>query len=231
MNFLNSVLGISVDLFTKKNKRCTDCNGSRCLAGTAPSKCWTCGGKGLISYQEGPRKVHEDCWKCKGGGMTIKYPCNTCLGEGLIEIEANEKIRIKAGVKNGEEIIINKKGHESTFGDAGSLKINVTVLRDDNWERKELDIIGSIDLTPQMAALGSSTYIDTIHGKQEVYLKPGLKQGDYIILRDQGIRLDNTRENEGKEQSEMHGNHLITFKMKVPTIIKSENSKNQKNAF
>ena len=224
--FLNSVQGIHLDLDVTKDKRCTDCNGSRCLAGTAPSKCWTCGGKGMLTYQEGHRKVHEDCWKCKGGGMTIKYPCKTCNGDGLIEVSNTEKLRINSGVKNGEEVIIKKKGHDSTFGDAGNLKINVTILRDKRFERKELDIMTSQDLTPQMAALGSTVNVDTIHGKQEVFLKPGLKQGDYIILRNQGIRLDNTKENEKKDTEEMTGNHLLHFKMKVPIVIKPDASEN-----
>lgn len=165
--------------------------------------------------------------------MTIKYPCKTCNGEGLIEVSVTEKLRINSGVKNGEEVIIKKKGHDSTFGDAGNLKINVTILRDKRFERKELDIMTSIDLTPQMAVLGSTVNVDTIHGKQEVFLKPGLKQGDYIILRNQGIRLDNTKENEKKDPEEMNGNHLLHFKMKVPTVIKPDVSENpdKKNNF
>jgi molecular chaperone DnaJ len=99
--------------------------------------------------------VHEDCWKCKGGGMTIKYPCTTCQGEGLIEKEVAENIRVKAGIKNGEEIIWKKRGHESTFGNPGDLRVNVTTLKDKRFERKELDIISYKYITPGMVIFPS----------------------------------------------------------------------------
>lgn len=41
------------------------------------------------------------CTKCKGSGVSIKYPCNTCNGTGIGRVSATEEISIPKGISNG----------------------------------------------------------------------------------------------------------------------------------
>lgn len=72
INFKEAISGCWKNLFIKKLKRCPCCNGSRCLQGTMPSKCWGCYGKGIKIIKAGPFLEEEECESCEGIGMTIK---------------------------------------------------------------------------------------------------------------------------------------------------------------
>lgn len=60
--------------------------------------------------------------------MTIKHPCKTCKGEGLVEGLGEATVVIPRGTSYGDAISIKEKGHDSHNGKSGDLKIQLKVL-------------------------------------------------------------------------------------------------------
>ena len=87
ISFKESISGCRKSINYKKNKRCSCCQGSRCMPGTMPSKCWGCYGKGIKIVKAGPFLEEETCDSCDGIGITIKMKCPECKGNGVVQVE------------------------------------------------------------------------------------------------------------------------------------------------
>ena len=128
VDLFDAVQGAKYKLQYSKRVVCHDCGGSRCEKNTAPSKCWTCGGKGFVSYKAGATHNKETCSKCQGGGMTIKHPCKTCKGEGLVEGLVETFVHIPRGSHEGEVLHLKDKGHDSHNGKSGDLHLKLKYI-------------------------------------------------------------------------------------------------------
>lgn len=60
--------------------------------------------------------------------MTIKHPCKTCEGEGLLEGVGETTFHIPRGTHEGQVINLKEKGHESHNGKSGDLNLKVKLI-------------------------------------------------------------------------------------------------------
>lgn len=60
--------------------------------------------------------------------MTIKSPCKTCKGEGLVDGLGESTLVIPRGSSYGDTITIKEKGNDSHNGKSGDLKISLKVM-------------------------------------------------------------------------------------------------------
>lgn len=89
-------------------EQCQACNGKGSALGSEQAGCETCGGKGRLTRSASLRVADwlqvEKCSDCKGTGVSEKNACPECRGEGSLPQEQVLKVRIPAGVEDGNRL-------------------------------------------------------------------------------------------------------------------------------
>lgn len=173
-------------------------------------------------FREGAVMAKARCDKCKGGGMTIKYPCKPCQGEGVETQTFDEFIRIPKGTREGEEITVKGKGHQSFNGDSGDLLICVKVVNDSLFDRNGDNISSTQFLKLWEAVLGNSVELLTLYGKYKLPLEGGINNGDYLILENFGVNKKVYHKGHDASRAETKGNHFLYLKVQTPTKLSEE---------
>lgn len=225
ISFMESVMGVTKEINFAKKGTCATCSGSRCRPGTAPTKCTTCGGSGHINMRQGPMSIHMVCNKCKGSGETIKSPCGSCAGTGTASTTVKESVTIPKGINNGQNLRINGKvasahqgGVSSPEAPPGDLIIKISVRPDPYFKREGFDVLTNAFVSIPQAVLGVSLEVKTLYGNTKVEVPPGTADGQVMRLKGQGI----TKLAPNQHQK---GDHLITFKIAIPTKLSPEQKK------
>ena len=89
---------------------CPTCHGTGAQDGTLPHVCPTCQGTGQTSRNAGGFAFAEPCRDCRGRGLVVDDPCPDCHGSGRAMGTRTIKVRIPAGVKDGQRIRLKGKG-------------------------------------------------------------------------------------------------------------------------
>ncbi|RYG43056.1 molecular chaperone DnaJ, partial [archaeon] len=84
LSFMDAVNGCTKDVQTTVNSTCGTCEGTGSADKAKPVPCSACHGTGHQTIQEGYTGVIITCRKCGGEGTTIKSPCKTCSGKGVV---------------------------------------------------------------------------------------------------------------------------------------------------
>ena len=79
-------------------------------AGHLPRACPTCGGAGAVAVDQGPFSFSQVCPTCGGRGSVVKDKCKHCKGRGIEVRPRTVKVRIPAGVDDGQRIRVKGRG-------------------------------------------------------------------------------------------------------------------------
>src|SRR4029453_15558949 len=103
---------------------CETCHGSGTAAGSSPSTCPQCQGRGQQRFQQGFFTVARTCGRCRGTGRIVSKPCTTCKGEGRTQHERQLTVKIPAGIAHGQRLRLHGEGEAGTGGGpAGDLYV------------------------------------------------------------------------------------------------------------
>ncbi len=98
------------------------------------------------------------------------------------------KVRIPAGVKDGQRIRLGGQGEAGSSGMTGDLYLKVRIAPHPDYEVSGLDLIYSLELPAWDAALGASKEIPLPNGKRvRVNIPAGAKSGSRVRLRGLGL--------------------------------------------
>ena len=213
ISFLEAINGCSKSVSYDKKSICGSCKGTRAKAGTSPIKCSYCYGYGSVFIQQGPISIQTMCTKCKGTGFIIKSYCPPCKGSGFSSLRSSETINIPGGVDNNFTIKFAQKGHVSTSkGHSGDLFVKLRVKDHPLLKRKGFDILTTTKLHIGQAVLGGIAEIQTLHGKIEIKVEPGLNNCENLRLSNYGIQ--HLPPNSGQR-----GNHIVSFSVHIPKTL------------
>ena len=164
--------------------------------------------------------------------MTIKYPCNTCKGEGIVDGNGETIVHIPKGSQAGEVLVLKEKGHESYNGKPGDLHIKVDLQKGQGFWQEGEDINSSHTLTVAESVLGTRTTLSTMYGDYKVELSHGLKPGDKIAIKEFGSKVKPKKEKKDKkggqgqqkaspkeETEPEYGNHYVHINIKIPSEL------------
>lgn len=201
---------------------CGTCGGSKCEKHTAPSKCWTCGGKGFIHFKNAAQHSKESCPKCRGGGMTIKHPCQACKGEGIVDGDGEALVHIPRGSQSGERLVVREKGHDSYNGKPGDLVVRLGVRKDGRFWQEGEDLNSHHLLSVPESMLGTKTKITTLYGDYNVEVAEGMRPGDKIAIREFGCKVRPKKADrpdpaaEKGEAPPQTGAHIVHIGIRIP---------------
>ena len=192
ITFEEAILGTEKEIEFPVMGRCDTCGGSGAKAGTSPTQCPACNGRGEVrSVRQtmlGQMVNVAACPRCRGDGRIIESPCETCRGDGRTERRRTLRVSIPAGIDEGHQIRLSNEGEVGPRGGpAGSLYVAVHVLPHASLKREGTELVYEADVSIAQAALGTRIRVPALGGEEEVEIKPGTQPGTEIRLRGKGV--------------------------------------------
>ena len=90
----------------------------------------------------------QPCPDCRGTGKVIEDKCPNCHGTGYVMSKKTIEVRIPAGIDDGQAIRIREKGEPGVNGGPrGDLLVEVSVARDPQFVRQDLDLFSNKDIS------------------------------------------------------------------------------------
>src|SRR5690606_7320799 len=144
---------------------CSTCHGSGARPGTAPVTCSRCGGRGVLDDNQGYFSFSQPCPKCGGRGPVVEDPCPTRRGTGAERRARAVKVRIPAGVDDGQRIRLKGRGGAGhNGGPAGDLYVHVSVASHPLFGRSARNLTITVPITYPEAVLGADIRVPTLDG-------------------------------------------------------------------
>jgi molecular chaperone DnaJ len=215
IEFAEAVNGVTVGLRMTSDEPCPTCRGTGAKYGTVPKVCLKCEGTGMqTSVQGGVFAMTEPCTECKGRGLVVDQPCETCHGSGRGQSSKTMQVRIPAGVQDGQRIRLKGKGAAGERGGpAGDLYVTVHVKPHRIFGRQGEHLTLSVPVTFTEAALGAEIKVPTLDGLPvTVRIPAGTANGSKLRVRGKGsVRRDGTK-----------GDLMLTLEVQVPHDLTDE---------
>ena len=214
LDFLDAVHGVTTSVSITAEAPCSVCGGSGAKPGTVPDICTTCGGSGAVAVDQGPFSFSQVCPTCGGRGSVVKEKCKNCKGRGVEVRPRTVKVRIPAGVDDGQRIRVKGRGASGTNGGPpGDLYVVVHVALHPIFARSgKNDLTVKVPITIAEAALGTQVKVPTLESPVTVKVPPGTQSGKTVRVRGKGIQ----------RASGDPGALLVTFDVVVPTELSDE---------
>ncbi|MBI5645870.1 MAG: molecular chaperone DnaJ [Ignavibacteriae bacterium] len=207
--------GVEKTIKVKKQKTCDTCTGSGAKPGSSKSTCTSCNGSGVlrqISRSIFGQIVSEvACTNCGGDGQIIRDLCPDCSGEGRVQGDQTLKIRVPAGVHEGNYITLQGQGNAGRRGgQAGDILVYIREEEHEYFVREEDDVIYELLISFPDAVLGTEVEIPTLKGKSRLKIPAGTSAGQILRMREKGI---------AHLQARGRGDLLVRIHIHVPTNL------------
>ncbi|ADK13867.1 molecular chaperone DnaJ [Clostridium ljungdahlii] len=192
LTFEEAVFGVEKEINIARNEKCEACGGTGAKKGTHPHTCDKCGGTGQMRTQRntplGSFVSMSTCDKCGGRGTIIKDPCPECRGKGAVRKHRKIKVKVPAGVDNGNIIPLRGQGESGkNGGQSGDLYVNIRVSPHSKFKRKGFDIYTDTHISFGKASLGTSLKVATIDGDVKYDVPSGTQSGTVFRLKGKGV--------------------------------------------
>jgi molecular chaperone DnaJ len=213
LSFEGAASGVETSVNLTADAACHTCGGSGAKPGTTPRVCAVCGGRGVTDENQGFFSFSSPCQACRGQGFLVDDPCPTCRGSGTERRSRQIKVRIPAGVKDGQRIrLAGRGGPGRNGGPAGDLYVVVRVAPHPLFGRKGDDLTVSVPITFPEAALGAEIAVPTLDGGPVTIKVPsGTRSGRTFRVKGKGIAT-----------AKRSGDLLVTVEVAVPSKLSKE---------
>ncbi len=218
LDFGDAARGLTTSLHLTSDAPCSTCAGSGSAPGTRPQVCSSCSGRGVVDDNQGLFSFSSPCQACGGRGSIITDPCSNCRGTGVERRPREVKVRIPAGVSDGQTIRIPGRGAPGRYGGpAGDLLVEVSVASDPTFTRSGNNLEVTVPITFAEAALGGDIEAPTLDGGSvTLRLKPGTASGSRHRVRGKGITT------QSKRSGTVVGDLIVTVEVDVPQVLSDE---------
>ena len=210
LDFVDAVRGITTSLHLTTDAQCSTCSGSGAKPGSNVKTCGVCRGRGVTDDNQGLFAMSQPCRACGGNGSIIESPCSNCRGTGIERRPREVKVRIPAGVTDGQRIRLKERGGPGrNGGPAGDLFVVCQVKPHPVFGRDGDHLTVRVPVSFAEAALGAEIEVPTLEGQQVVLrIKPGTQSGSRHRIKQRGI-----------EAGRSHGDLIVTVEVVVPKHV------------
>ena len=219
ISFEEAFLGVEKEIVINRNEQCDVCKGTGAKPGTSVTKCTMCNGTGQVKQVQntilGQMQTTRTCSACHGTGEVIKEPCDSCRGKGTIRKQPRIKVKIPAGIDDGQTVVLRGEGEPGEKGGPkGDLYITIGIKRHSIYTRKGNNVMCEVPITITQATLGADLEIPMVDGTKEKYKIPdGTQTGTKFIIRNKGFKSVN---------STVQGDFVFTVIVKTPKRLTKE---------
>ena len=218
LTFEEAAFGCEKEVGAMRIENCSSCNGSGSADGVIET-CPTCRGSGQVrttqNFMGMQMQSTAACPQCGGKGKTIKTPCTTCKGKGKVRRTQKIKVKVPAGVDQGQSVRVRGEGCVgSNGGPSGDLLVEIYIKRHPIFTRRGMDVLCEVPITFTQAALGAEIQVPTLDGKVPYDLPEGTQTGTTFTITGKGIpEVNNPRR---------RGNQRFTVVVETPTKLSKE---------
>jgi molecular chaperone DnaJ len=210
--------GVEKTLKVKKQMQCQTCSGTGAKDGAARETCTVCQGAGELRQVSrslfGQFVNIVPCTNCGGEGSVVKEPCTTCQGDGRVPGETTIKVKVPAGVSEGNYIPLRGQGNTGRKGGpAGDLIVYIREAEHEDFEREGDDVMYNLVISYPEAVLGTEVEVPTLTGRAKLKVAAGTPAGQLLRMRDKGIPHLN---------SGGRGDQLVRVHVYVPSRLNSD---------
>lgn len=221
ITFQEAVFGCEKEIELSSKTECKTCNGTGAKPGTSPVTCGRCNGTGQIVHTQqsvlGIIRNVTPCPDCKGTGKIIREKCRDCGGTGYTTTRKRLKVKIPAGIDNGQGIRVRGEGEPGTAGGPrGDLIVEVVVRPHPDFRREGKDIYSSVKVPYATMVLGGDISVNTVDGEVSYKVSPGTQSGTRVRIRGKGVPES------GYGYTQSRGDHYATLEVDVPTSLTNE---------
>lgn len=208
LDFVDAVRGVTTTVHMTSDATCTTCQGSGARPGTSPVMCGQCSGRGQVDDNQGFFSFSSPCPRCGGAGRIVEDPCGTCRGTGIEKRGRDVKVRVPAGVADGQRIRLQGKGTPGrNGGPSGDLFIVCRVSTHPLFGRDGHNLTVKVPVTYPEAVLGADIEVPTLDSdKVTLRIKPGTQPGSRHRVKGRGIKT-----------TKATGDLIVTVDVVVPT--------------
>jgi len=217
LSFQDAVHGVTTSVNVPTDARCSNCRGTGAAPGTSTHTCPRCGGTGSLNDNQGLFSLSTVCPDCVGRGTLFDTPCPVCKGSGTEQKVRSVKVRIPAGVEDGQRIKVKGRGAAGQgMAPPGDLYVVVHVGAHATFGRSGRNLTITVPITYPEAVLGTTITVPTLESKVTLKVPPGTPSGKVMRVRGRGVPAGNGR-NTGKP-----GDLLVKVEVVVPTELTDE---------
>jgi molecular chaperone DnaJ len=214
LSFEDAVAGVTTSVNLTTDVRCHTCAGSGSAPGTKPATCPRCGGSGTLQDDQGLFSLSQICPQCGGRGTVVTTPCPTCHGSGVEHRNRSVKVRIPAGVEDGQRIRVKGRGAAGRgSAPSGDLYVVVRVDRHDVFGRRGRNLTLTVPVSYPEATLGTSLTVPTLTDPVTLKVPAGTPSGRTFRVKGRGVPA-------GKKGAT--GDLLVTVEVAVPGTLTDE---------
>jgi molecular chaperone DnaJ len=215
LSFLDAVNGVTTTVNVTSDAVCERCHGNGAEPGSVPTVCPTCKGRGVLDDNQGVFSFSRPCPTCGGSGRQIKDPCKVCRGTGVQRRSRQVKVRIPAGVNEGQHIRLKGRGGAGRNGaPAGDLYVTVHVAAHQLFGRKGDDLTLTVPLTYPELVFGATIRVPTLTTPVSLKVPAGTKSGRTLRVKGHGV-----------PKEKKPGDLLVTVELADPSKLSPEEKK------
>ncbi len=212
LSFEEACFGVEKNITFNKIEKCPDCKGTGAKDGKEFTVCPDCKGTGRVRFQQntmfGTTIREAGCTKCNATGKIIKEKCSTCNGKGYSKISKTVKVKVPAGIDDGQTIRMRGEGNAPVRdGINGDLNIHVSVSPHKVLVRKGNDIYLDLYIPFTKALLGTKIEIPTLKGPYVLTIPELTPSGTVMRLKNKGVKVLNR---------DAYGDMLVSIKAEPP---------------
>lgn len=210
-----SVYGVEREVSLRKQSTCEVCRGTGSELGSKLDTCATCHGRGQVVQQQrtflGVMQTVTTCPDCNGRGQKPSKKCKNCGGDGILSKNNTIKIKIPAGIDEGESIRLTGYGEAAPHGgQSGDLYVRAHIRLHKDLRREGFDIYSEKEINFAQAVLGDKVDVETIDGSVKLVIPEGIESGQLIKIKGRGVT------HLGRSS---RGDQLVRIKIRVPKKI------------
>ena len=218
LTFEEAAFGCEKEVAAQRIENCSSCNGTGSADGVIET-CSNCRGTGQVrtvqNFMGMQMQSTAACPKCGGKGKVIKTPCNTCKGRGKVRHTQKIKVKVPAGVDEGQSVRVRSEGNVgSNGGPNGDLLVEIYIKRHAIFSRYNMDVLCEVPISFAQAALGAQIQVPTLDGTVPFDIPEGTQTGTVFTIPGKGIpEVGNSRR---------RGNQRFTVVVETPTRLTKE---------
>jgi len=221
IDFIEAVFGAEKEIIIDKNIKCDKCNGSGAEPDSKIETCSVCKGRGRVFKMQrtifGSMQTEAICSNCSGEGKIYSRKCSKCNGQGIFKGQEKIKIKIPAGINEGESIRLGGYGNAGLKNSpAGDLVLRIRINPDKNFLRQNYDIYTKVKINVKQAILGDKIKISTIHGEIILKVPEGTQSGTSFKLKGKGVP---------KLRGLGNGDHFVEITVNIPKGLSRKDKK------
>lgn len=217
ITFEEAAFGVEKTVGVSRIEDCDACGGSGSADGKTET-CDQCHGTGTVTRNQNflgmTMRSNEPCARCRGTGKIIQNLCSRCKGKGKVKRKNEIRVKIPAGVDDGQSVRVRGEGDAGVNGGPkGDLLVEISIRRHELFTRRDAEVFCEVPVSFTQAACGAELEVPTLDGPVRFKIPAGTQTGTTFQLKGRGIPYVG---------SNRRGNQNVTVTVETPTKLTSE---------